>query len=329
MNEHLSIIIDDGTLDTIEDHAFSRVDVEVGGFLIGRVEPGSVRITESRPAVAAESSQTRLTFTHEAWADVMAYVDSKESEVQIVGWYHTHPNFGCFLSDYDQFIQENFFNGPGQLALVIDPVRGETAFFRTQGDEVITLREHATRREPLGEPGEDSIDVLERVQTSSGPHQRRRLPLVFAGVFAALLAGVSGWFIGSVTGQDAARDEARLQIEQLRDEVELLAVEADGVELPDESQAPPEVETVDEPTQDPTPQAIGPQPGDAVSVLISHTVQPGDTLWDLAVRYLGSGQRYPEIVNANPGVDPRQMRVGDQVLIPLNAELQAEEGTGS
>ena len=45
------------------------------------------------------------------------------ANARIVGWYHTHPDFGIFLSDYDVFIHQHFFSGPGQIALVIDPVR--------------------------------------------------------------------------------------------------------------------------------------------------------------------------------------------------------------
>ncbi len=40
-----------------------------------------------------------------------------------MGWYHTHPDFGIFLSDRDRFIHEHFFSGPGQVAHVIDPIR--------------------------------------------------------------------------------------------------------------------------------------------------------------------------------------------------------------
>jgi proteasome lid subunit RPN8/RPN11 len=329
MTDHPTISIDDEVLDTIEDHAFSRIDVEVGGFLIGRVDGDSVQIMESRPALAAESSQTRLTFTHEAWANVLEHIDASGNDLQIIGWYHTHPNFGCFLSDYDKFIQENFFSGPGQLALVIDPVRGETAFFRTNGDEVVTLREGSTRRDPVGEPGEDPIDVIERVQGDSEPGARRRFPLVVAGVLFVVLAGALGWFIGSVTGQDAARTEARAQIDQLRDEIASLE---GGSETADAVEETPEVsdpETTLEPTPEPTPQTMGPQPGEAVPVLITHTLRSGETLWGLAARYLGSGQRYGEIVDVNPGIDPRRMRVGDSVLIPLTAELQAVEGTAT
>jgi hypothetical protein len=50
-------------------------------------------------------------------------MDSRFADARIVGWYHSHPDFGIFLSERDAFIQEHFFSGPGQVAYVIDPVR--------------------------------------------------------------------------------------------------------------------------------------------------------------------------------------------------------------
>ena len=56
-------------------------------------------------------------------------MDTKYTDKSIVGWYHTHPDFGIFLSDRDRFIQENFFSGAGQVALVIDPIRKTVGVF--------------------------------------------------------------------------------------------------------------------------------------------------------------------------------------------------------
>jgi proteasome lid subunit RPN8/RPN11 len=47
----------------------------------------------------------------------------------IVGWYHTHPGFGIFLSGMDQFIHQNFFIQLWHVALVLDPVARRSGFF--------------------------------------------------------------------------------------------------------------------------------------------------------------------------------------------------------
>ena len=60
--------------------------------------------------------------------------------------------------------------------------------------------------------------------------------------------------------------------------------------------------------------AQSPDPGS----LRTHVVRPGDTLWELAERYLGSGYRWREIlaVNARLVGGPRQLEVGQTLRIP-------------
>ncbi len=51
---------------------------------------------------------------------------------RIVGWYHTHPGHGVFLSKLDIFAHESFFGLPWQTALVYDPRNGEEGVFGTE-----------------------------------------------------------------------------------------------------------------------------------------------------------------------------------------------------
>jgi len=56
-------------------------------------------------------------------------IKKKDENLRIVGWWHSHPNFGCFLSPSDLHTQEYFFPESYQVALVIDPIRDEYKFF--------------------------------------------------------------------------------------------------------------------------------------------------------------------------------------------------------
>ncbi len=53
----------------------------------------------------------------------------KTENIRVVGWWHSHPGFGCFLSPTDLKTQEYFFPESYQVALVVDPVRDELGFY--------------------------------------------------------------------------------------------------------------------------------------------------------------------------------------------------------
>lgn len=49
-----------------------------------------------------------------------------------------------------------------------------------------------------------------------------------------------------------------------------------------------------------------------------YTVAKGDNYWNIATRMLGDGQRWREIRDLNPGVDPTKLRIGQVIFIPEN-----------
>ncbi len=126
-NEGLRVFFTPEVHDALWRHAALDTTVEICGVLVGtwhRDQAGPfVKIVESIRGEGAETRFAEVTFTHQTWAKINAEMDSKFSKFSIVGWYHTHPDFGIFLSDRDRFIHEHFFSGPGQVAHVIDPIR--------------------------------------------------------------------------------------------------------------------------------------------------------------------------------------------------------------
>jgi len=57
-----------------------------------------------------------------------------DEDEKIVGWFHTHPRMGVFLSHYDTFLHRNFFPEPWQVALVVEPFSSVAGFFIRQAD---------------------------------------------------------------------------------------------------------------------------------------------------------------------------------------------------
>jgi hypothetical protein len=66
--------------------------------------------------------------------------DAQYPDDRIVGWYHSHPGFGVFLSEHDIFIHRNFFSDPNQVAWVFDPHSDEEGCFVWQDGEIVRLQ---------------------------------------------------------------------------------------------------------------------------------------------------------------------------------------------
>lgn len=143
-------LVDQVALDVIHEHVLSSPDAEVGGFLIGTSDDPAVPL-RCRSAIASHEARgdlTRLTFTHDAWEHVHRVVDEQYPEEDIVGWYHSHPGHGVFLSGHDRFIHGHFFPASWQIAIVVDPVNGTEGFFGWVNGELILLDER-----PIGHAG--------------------------------------------------------------------------------------------------------------------------------------------------------------------------------
>ncbi len=159
-------VVQPAALGVIHAHVMSSKDVEVGGFLIGthggeREPPHCIAAIEARAAVG---DLTRLTFTHEAWEDVHRVIEHSYPECSIVGWYHSHPGHGIFLSDHDRFIHHNFFSAPWQIALVVDPVHQTEGLFCWTHGEI----ELASKREVGGAARPEASSATERAFTGRG-----------------------------------------------------------------------------------------------------------------------------------------------------------------
>jgi proteasome lid subunit RPN8/RPN11 len=133
------VVIPEAVLEAIIDYSESDLARERGGFLLGEVlsdQPQFVVVRHFHPALEALGNLGSLTFTHETWATLTRQINANFPNESVVGWQHTHPGMGVFLSGHDLFIQKNFFAQPWQIALVVDPRQHEFGFFHWRGGEV-------------------------------------------------------------------------------------------------------------------------------------------------------------------------------------------------
>lgn len=171
--------LDSEVLRKIRQHARSSMRAEVCGVLIGSVKHGFVVVEACIAGEKAAQGGAHVTFTQETWAHIYKEKDREHPQKSIVGWYHSHPGFGVFLSDHDLFIHENFFSAPHQLAWVFDPHSDEEGCFGWQDGETRRLSEIAvvTHAKPefetkRQEPPPPSHPVAPRVE----PDKRTKPP---------------------------------------------------------------------------------------------------------------------------------------------------------
>ena len=117
------------SLRQIEGHATQDLTRELGGVLLGEVgkdEDGyTVKVRATLPVRTADHGPVHFTFTADSWAQLHEDRVRRYPELDIVGWYHTHPNLGVFYSADDVIVHQAAFVMPWQVGLVYDPIRGE------------------------------------------------------------------------------------------------------------------------------------------------------------------------------------------------------------
>ncbi len=118
---------------------------ECGGLLIGNVyvadlDGYDITFTAIADAIPADEADAGPTFVEMGATDLLAVASHLrqlrerqagviEADLRIVGWYHTHPGFGVFMSGTDQSTQRQVFGMPWQVAVVYDSLNGEYGLF--------------------------------------------------------------------------------------------------------------------------------------------------------------------------------------------------------
>lgn len=143
-HDDVKVYIKQDIYKAMEKFALSDTAKELGSIMLGNYTDDmgktNVVISEYIEAKYTDASASTLTFTHETWDYVHKQQDLLYPSLKIIGWQHTHPNYGIFLSNYDLFIQDNFFNLTFQVAYVIDPIQHIRGFFQWKNGKIEKLK---------------------------------------------------------------------------------------------------------------------------------------------------------------------------------------------
>ena len=117
----------------ISAHSRSNVNCELGGALLGHAyrHKGGL-VVEVQAALAASSDDhgpVHFTFSADSWSKLHRDRSAHYAQLDIVGWFHTHPDLGVFYSSDDVIVHSAAFTLPWHVGLVVDPVREEASFF--------------------------------------------------------------------------------------------------------------------------------------------------------------------------------------------------------
>lgn len=103
--------IDAAVIEKVWGHVTTNRRIELGGILVGHLDREDglfARVIGCLDARHTTMTAGSLTFMHETWADLADRMEERYPTEKVLGWYHSHPGHGVFMSSYDRFIHENF-----------------------------------------------------------------------------------------------------------------------------------------------------------------------------------------------------------------------------
>ena len=130
----VSLFIVSAVMDVITDaadEAASR-DLETMGVMIGRIyrdDNGKYAVFHRTITSDLVADAVHVRFDKTSMDDLIDAVDDMAEDERIIGWYHSHPGYGVFMSETDVRTQHSLFGKDMGFALVVDPLRGEFAVF--------------------------------------------------------------------------------------------------------------------------------------------------------------------------------------------------------
>jgi len=215
-HKNVQLFVAESAIHTLKSHLFQDISRETGGILVGNVSVDSqenIYYTEITGAITAPTTignRSTFRFTPNCWTAIFKEQKEFYPQTQIVGWYHSHPNFGVFLSGVDLETQHDCFNQPWHIAVVYDPIRDEIGFFsgakgekmKSAANQPLQPRENsqsvnADEDEPKANSSEDSINVISSTEEPENMNANEDdIEASSSQDNITLLSAVRGIFIG-------------------------------------------------------------------------------------------------------------------------------------
>ena len=129
----VTVAITQRALKQLESYCYSVLDTEIGGVLLGEVERGddssAILVQAVLPVKTDDYGPVHFTFSADSWALLHQERAEQYPNLDIIGWYHTHPGLGVFYSADDVVVHSAAFVMPWHVGLVLDPIYREGCCF--------------------------------------------------------------------------------------------------------------------------------------------------------------------------------------------------------
>ena len=123
--------------------AFRNQKLEVMGLLLGEVRTWQGQeyiLVRDIVTTDLDATSVSVKFDGQGFERLFESLDDVGFDYVIVGWYHSHPGYGCFMSETDLKTHGGAFISPHQLAIVIDPLNFQIEGFRVRNEESLLVR---------------------------------------------------------------------------------------------------------------------------------------------------------------------------------------------
>ncbi len=134
------IVLHQSAVQQINAHAQSNVGTELGGALLGQAyryrEGTIIEVKAALPAVSGDHGPVHFTFAADSWSKLQQDRAAHYPNLDIIGWFHTHPDLGVFYSADDVVVHSAAFTLPWHVGLVVDPIRHEASFFGWRNGQI-------------------------------------------------------------------------------------------------------------------------------------------------------------------------------------------------
>ncbi|KAH0573546.1 26S proteasome non-ATPase regulatory subunit [Spironucleus salmonicida] len=119
-----TVVISTIALIKMVKHAQRGIPVEVMGLCLGSfIDQYTIYITDVFAMPQIGQSDSVESIDEEYQAEMLNQLEKVRVTEKVVGWFHSHPGYHCWLSGVDQKMQQTFEQlNPRCVAIVVDPV---------------------------------------------------------------------------------------------------------------------------------------------------------------------------------------------------------------